>query len=181
MKKCLLFPVLFFVVNGLFAQQDGFTRLTDSVNYGNRIQGSFDTIRKFYAAYRLCFDSVKNPLLFVEAYDWMGTHYRYEGNNHKGIDCSGFTKVLYSAAYDKDLSGGSANLFSMSEPINKSALKEGDMVFFKIKRGRISHVGVYLGNNKFVHASVKGGVMINDLDEAYYKKYFYKGGRTASP
>jgi lipoprotein Spr len=63
------------------------------------------------------------------------------------------------------------------KPIKKSALKEGDLVFFKIKQKRISHVGVYVGNNKFAHASVQNGVIISDLDEPYYKMYFYKGGR----
>jgi lipoprotein Spr len=53
----------------------------------------------------------------------------------------------------------------------------GDLVFFKIKKNRISHVGVYLGNNKFAHSAVKGGVRIDSLDTPYYKKTFYKGGR----
>ena len=51
---------------------------------------------------------------------------------------------------------------------------EGDILFFKIKKGQISHVGVYLGNNTFAHASVHSGVIISDLDEDYYKKYFFK-------
>ena len=50
------------------------------------------------------------------------------------------------------------------------------ILFFKIRKGQISHVGIYLGNNKFAHASVKTGVIISSLDEPYYKKYFYKGG-----
>ncbi len=63
------------------------------------------------------------------------------------------------------------------QPLEKPDLKEGDFVFIKIRKGQISHVGIYLGNNKFAHASVKTGVIISDLDEPYYKKYFYRGGR----
>ena len=50
-------------------------------------------------------------------------------------------------------------------------------MFFKIESDKVSHIGVYLQNNKFVHASTKKGIHIDDLDEPYYKKYFYKGGR----
>jgi lipoprotein Spr len=56
-------------------------------------------------------------------------------------------------------------------------MEEGDLVFFKIEGNQVSHIGVYLQNNKFVHATTKKGVIINDLDELYYKKYYFKSGR----
>jgi hypothetical protein len=59
-------------------------------------------------------------------------------------------------------------------------LAMGDLVFFKIKKGRISHVGVYLGNDKFVHSSTRRGVIISDLNELYYKRTFFTGGRHKS-
>ena len=59
----------------------------------------------------------------------------------------------------------------------KEELKEGDLVFFKINSKSISHVGVYLGDDKFAHASSSKGVMISNLNEAYWKRYYYKGGR----
>ena len=65
----------------------------------------------------------------------------------------------------------------MSTPVNREDLKEGDLVFFKINSRSITHVGVYLGNNRFAHASTTRGVALNSLDEPYYKRYFYKGGR----
>ena len=76
--------------------------------------------------------------------------------------------------------GGSKDLWPTVKPIEKNELIEGDILFFKIKKGQISHVGVYLGNNKFAHASVQSGVIISDLNEDYYKKYFFKGGRVQS-
>jgi lipoprotein Spr len=63
------------------------------------------------------------------------------------------------------------------KPLKKSQLREGDLVFFKIRKRRVSHVGVYLSHNRFIHASVHDGVVISDLDEPYYKKYFFKGGK----
>ena len=64
----------------------------------------------------------------------------------------------------------------MTVPLNKEDLKEGDLVFFKIKSKSISHVGVYLGDNRFAHSST-GGVKISNINEPYYSRYFYKGGR----
>ncbi len=108
----------------------------------------------------------------------MGTHYKYSGKSPKGIDCSGFAKIIYREAFHDTLSGGSADIAKKVRLLPKDNLQTGDLVFFKIKRKRVSHVGVYLGNNKFVHAAIKGGVQINDLNEPYYKRYFYKGGRS---
>jgi len=67
--------------------------------------------------------------------------------------------------------------FQLPELFCGMGLGEGDLVFFKIKKKRISHIGIYLGNNKFAHASVKNGVIISDMDEPYYQKRFYSGGR----
>jgi lipoprotein Spr len=69
----------------------------------------------------------------------------------------------------------------MSTPLSREELKEGDLVFFKIKSRSITHVGIYLGNNRFAHASSSRGVVLSNLDEPYYKRYFYKGGRLNTP
>ena len=69
----------------------------------------------------------------------------------------------------------------MSTPVSREDLKEGDLVFFKINSRTISHVGIYLGNNRFAHASSSRGVVLSNLDEPYYKRYFYKGGRLITP
>lgn len=134
-------------------------------------------IAQYFGVRCLNADSAATPYLYYQVYDWAGTHYKYSGKTKKGIDCSGFVCRMYKDAYCIDLAGGSKDLFKTVCPLEKEELKEGDMVFFKIKKGQISHVGIYLGNNKFAHASVKQGVIISDLDEDYYKKYFFKGGR----
>ena len=115
--------------------------------------------------------------LYETVSDWLGTPYAYSGKSMNGIDCSGFVSMLYSKVFQHPLSGSSAEMFTQAKPIRKDELKEGDLVFFKIRKRRISHVGIYLGANKFAHASTRNGVIISDLDEPYYKKYFVKGGR----
>lgn len=122
-------------------------------------------------------DTLTNPGLYQTVDEWLGTPYKYSGDCREGIDCSGFVSMLYLKVYGVELAHSSSEIFKDSKPLKKNALKEGDLVFFKIKKHRISHVGIYMGNNKFAHASVQNGVIISDLDEPYYKKYFFKGGK----
>ncbi|MCW3085415.1 MAG: hypothetical protein JWP12_2781 [Bacteroidetes bacterium] len=132
---------------------------------------------EYYTRFNLCPDSAVTPYLYAQVYDWIGTRYKYSGETKKGIDCSGFVSKMYANAYCINLAGGSRDIWTTVTPIEKTDLKEGDLLFFKIKKGQISHIGIYLGNNKFAHASVQTGVTISDLDEEYYKKRFFKGGR----
>ena len=122
-------------------------------------------------------ETIKNPELYEVIKEWIGTPYRYSGDTKNGIDCSGFVCTMYRSIYNRVLSGTAKDLYEKTDHVSSEELSEGDLVFFKIKRGRISHVGIYLGSNKFVHASTHNGVIISDLDETYYKKYFYKGGK----
>jgi murein DD-endopeptidase / murein LD-carboxypeptidase len=134
----------------------------------------------YYIANHLNPDSAISPYLYLQVYNWVGTRYSYSGDTKKGIDCSGFVAEMYKKVYCIDLPGSSRAMWPIVSPVEKQDLKEGDILFFKIRKSQISHVGIYLGNNKFAHASVKTGVIISDMDEAYYKKYFYKGGRVVN-
>lgn len=120
---------------------------------------------------------INNSKLYTFIDNWYGVPYKYGGKNKNGIDCSNFSATLYATVYNQSITGSSASIFKQCKPISKADLKEGDLLFFKIETDDISHIGVYLQNNKFVHATTKKGVMIDALDEPYYKKYFYKGGR----
>ncbi len=122
-------------------------------------------------------EQINNTRLYAFIDAWTGTPYLYGGKNRNGIDCSGFTEMLYHSVFERDISGSSKDLFIQCRPVPKTQLHEGDLVFFKIESDKISHVGVYLTNNKFVHATVKKGVMISDLSETYYMKYYFEGGR----
>lgn len=82
-----------------------------------------------------------------------------------------------NTVFQMALSGNSADLFTQVKRLGLKDLREGDLVFFRIHHRRISHVGIYLENDKFVHASTSAGVMISDLNEPYWKRYFAGAGR----
>lgn len=121
--------------------------------------------------------ATSNLKLYQFIYDWIGTPYRLGGDNKNGVDCSGFAYQLYDKVFNTVIANNSRNIFSMVNPIDKTDLKEGDLVFFKIHSSAISHIGVYIGDNKFAHASSSRGVMISNLSEPYWQRYYYKGGR----
>ena len=116
----------------------------------------------------------RKVLEFID--EWYGTPYRYGGNTKDGIDCSAFTCFFMSSVYGLTLPRTSREQYSTATRISKDELSPGDLVFFAARKA-ISHVGVYVGNNKFAHASTSGGVMISDLDEAYFKKRWAGAGR----
>lgn len=119
----------------------------------------------------------RNKSLYTFIEEWYGTPYRLGGTGKNGIDCSAFTRQLYEDVYSLDLLRTSIEQFASALYIRKDELKEGDLVFFKIHGRRISHVGVYLYDGKFVHASVSQGVVISDLSDAYWTRYYAGGGR----
>lgn len=133
---------------------------------------------KYFISKGILFDSTSNLKLYNEVYDWLGVPYRYGGRSKLGADCSGFASQIYKLVYNYSIRGSSYDIYKRLMPVEKGDLKEGDLVFFKIKYARISHVGVYLSNNKFIHATSYGKyVTINDLNENYYKRYYYSAGR----
>lgn len=122
-------------------------------------------------------ENIANRKLYSFIDEWYGADYKYGEKTKKGIDCSGFTTILYKEVFGKEVIGSSASIYNQCSTISKEKLREGDLVFFKIDAKEISHVGIYLQNNKFVHATTKAGVMIDDLNEEYYRKYFEGGGK----
>ena len=117
--------------------------------------------------------------LYREASDWIGTRYRRGGSTRKGVDCSGFTGIIYKAVFGVKLDRVSGVIAkNVSESLEKEDLSPGDMVFFATRgRKNINHVGVYIGEGKFVHASISQGVIVSSLDEPYYSRSWRKGGR----
>lgn len=107
---------------------------------------------------------------------WIGTPYKYGGNTKDGIDCSGFVNAVYLSIYKIQLKRSATEIVNQCNIIDKTELKEGDLVFFDIS-GKNSHIGIYLVNNKFIHASSSKGVMISDLNQTYWIKYWGRAGR----
>jgi lipoprotein Spr len=124
-------------------------------------------------------EEITDLKLFFFIDSWYGTRYKYGGTDRAGVDCSAFARTFMDSIYNVIIPRTSTEQYRQSKRIKKDKLHEGDLVFF-YTRGRkagITHVGVFLRNNKFVHASIGGGVMINDLSEDYYAKRYAGAGR----
>ena len=121
-------------------------------------------------------ETIINTSLYNFIDEWWATRYRYGGSTKKGIDCSSFTGKVLESVYGIAVPRTATEQYNMAEKIPVENLVEGDLVFFNT-RGGVSHVGVYLGNNYFVHSSCHSGVTISSLTEAYYNDKFICGGR----
>ncbi|MFK2822873.1 NlpC/P60 family protein [Arcobacter sp. YIC-80] len=107
--------------------------------------------------------------------EWKGVRYKFGGNSKKGIDCSAFTQRIFKEKFNIKIPRSTRTQVKVGEKIKKSQLKLGDLVFFKT--GRIDrHVGVYMGNGKFMHASIKG-VKFTKLNKNFYKKAYWTSRR----
>lgn len=116
--------------------------------------------------------------LITTAHRFIGTPYNWGGTSDNGIDCSGLTMVTYRLNGLK-LPRVSRDQYAAGRPVDKGALKKGDLVFFATGGGnRVSHVGIYIGNGRFIHAPSRGkSVRVTSLDHSYYQKTFV-GART---
>lgn len=108
---------------------------------------------------------------------WLGTPYKYGGNDEKGVDCSGFVNAIYQSVYNLPLPRSSKEMYSKCLKIKTTDLKEGDLVFFDYNGKGVSHVGIYLKDDKYAHASSSKGVVISSLSNDYTRKYYVGGGR----
>ena len=124
-----------------------------------------------------------NTVLLSQLEKWYGTQYCFGGSTDSCIDCSSFTQVILRDVYNVKIPRNSQQQFDASTKIETKNLKEGDLVFFNTVSASmiITHVGVYVCNNKFVHASTSKGVTINDLSEKYFAKAFRGAGRFINP
>ncbi|HCL83914.1 MAG TPA: hypothetical protein DIC22_08060 [Chitinophagaceae bacterium] len=124
-------------------------------------------------------EELTNRRLLAFMDKWYGVPYHWGGNSKDGIDCSAFTCQLVSDVYHvNQLPRMSADQYKATRRVPKKDLREGDLVFFHtMGRGqRVTHVGVYLYNNRFVHASI-AGVEISDLGQGYYFHHYVGAGR----
>lgn len=127
--------------------------------------------------------AVNRPELMREIVNLLGLRYRYGGTDAtSGLDCSAFTGTIYSRALGQRLPRSSNQQFRIGDNIKREDLRIGDLVFFKTRRRRapVSHVGIYIGENLFAHASTKYGVIISSLEHPYYNRTFVGARRLVS-
>jgi len=133
--------------------------------------------------YALLLDATVEKLTNIEMLRkidyWWGVRYCLGGSTENCIDCSAFTQIILKDVFGIGLPRTAQEQYNSAVSIELNELQEGDLVFFKTgsKSRRVSHVGVFLLNNKFVHASTSSGVMISDLNDSYWRQHFKGCGR----
>lgn len=174
--KTLIISSLSFALINVSAFATGSS--VDSTKIQTSLSYNVDKISK-KIGFELTENHTEHLPLYTEAIKWLGVRYRRAGMTPKGVDCSGLTSLIYKNVFNKQLVRSSIDISkSINTEINKEDLQPGDLVFFATRgRNRINHVGVFLGDRKFIHASVGKGVIISSLDESYYLRTWRKGGR----
>ena len=114
-----------------------------------------------------------NEIVFY-AMGLIDTGYRFGGKNPEaGLDCSGMVSYIYGKAAGLKVQGSAADIARNSKPVDRSSLRPGDLVFFNTLNRSFSHVGIYIGDTRFIHApSSNGKVRIDRLSDAYYARRF---------
>lgn len=118
-------------------------------------------------------DAVRADIVF-QALSLLGTPYRYGGTSPSGgLDCSGLVRHVYAAVLDRDLPRRSEEISAVGHPVSRAELQAGDLVFFNTLRRAFSHVAIYIGDGRFVHAPARAGhVRIEALDDRYWATRF---------
>ena len=118
--------------------------------------------------------SEKGSEITLFALGLIDTGYRFGGKNPQaGLDCSGMVSYIFQQGAGLKVSGSAADIARLGRPVGRESLRPGDLVFFNTRNASFSHVGVYIGDNRFVHApSGSGRVRIDELGSRYYAQRF---------
>lgn len=108
---------------------------------------------------------------------WMGTPYEYGGESKSGTDCSGFTRQIFRESAGMELPRRTEDQVKLGSSVQKDDLKFGDLIFFNTTGENPSHVGIYIGDDMFAHASVSFGVTLSSMYSSYYKKRYTEARR----
>jgi cell wall-associated NlpC family hydrolase len=114
--------------------------------------------------------------ILYEYKQWRGTNHKMGGTGSKGIDCSGFVQAIYRDAFNIDLPRTTKAQVRLGKPVSVKELQSGDLVFFKPPT-YARHVGIFLSQSEFVHASKNKGVTVSKIDAYYWGKYYWTARR----
>lgn len=120
--------------------------------------------------------NLNNKKLYNFITSWSGVKYKFGGLDKNGIDCSGFALTLEKEIFDIDLPRRSVEQSGIIKQKDVNRLETGDLIFFSFGGREVDHVGVYLNDNFFVHASTTRGVVVDDLMLPAYQKAFFSAG-----
>lgn len=144
------------------------TQMTDQLSQqiSNQLGGPLQSARNAFGG--------KASELVMQAMGLLGVPYRSGGTSEeKGFDCSGFVRYMYEKSVGLVLPRRAEEQAKVTEEISRSELKPGDLVFFNTLKRTFSHVGIYVGDGKFIHAPRPGkAVRVDDMREAYWQKRF---------
>lgn len=134
--------------------------------------------RSFYSEkLGLALEKDYDEKLIKEVIGWLGTPYVYGGEEKSGTDCSGFIQQVYKNIYGIKTARSASGLYDECIKVKKEKIRQGELVFFKINTEKVGHVGIFLQDSYFIHASSSKGVMVSSLETEYWAKYFVSGGR----
>ncbi len=120
--------------------------------------------------------NIQNGRLYAFVEQWMGTPYKFGGEDKDGVDCSGLTQLLEQQVYGINIPRSTSQQINVIKRKYEEELVEGDLLFFDYDGKKFSHVAVYLQNGYYVHASSSKGVIITKLHDPYTYKYFSRCG-----
>lgn len=140
-------------------------------------QGAYSSTSKSHPDSDLSPQQVELQAVFRR---YQGTPYHYGGTSARGFDCSGFIMTAYREAFDQGLPRTTSQMLVYGQPVRREHLQPGDVVFFRI-RGKEQHAGIYMGNERFIHASTSRGVIESSLNSAYWRKRYSQGRRFTEP
>lgn len=169
MYKALIIPFLFIIQSVLGQSIDNYFVGINSLDLKSDMNKNGLEQLSFTLYYNLT-NTVQQQKLLTQAIDYIGTPYKYGGTSKKGIDCSAFTQTIYYLGLDITLTRTASSQYEEGVSVPRDSLVFGDLVFFHTRRKYVSHVGMYLGGNKFIHSSCKSGVTVSDLNDDYYSK-----------
>jgi len=175
MKKII---ATFLLLAMLFNQHNsyaagGFCTMLDKICQQKHVDA--DALTDFFQKVGVNVYKAADISIYANVFKWLYTPYRLGGKSERGIDCSNYVFKLMNDCSDSYAT--SKQLADMTEYVDREELKEGDLLFFNVNGGGISHVGVYLQNGKFTHSSSSKGVTISSLEEPYWNTRYCRAGR----